>query len=97
MTGTVPAPWTGGYVADALDVRIHSDPASAVAVEELVGLALRRNPKRAHLLVSTVLAKHIPTEPGLVVAAGELLGAFVARKLAGDAAAEVPGHDAGAG
>lgn len=73
--------WQGSYVADALDVRIHSDPSSAVKVEDLVGLALRRNPKRAHLLVSTVLAKHIPTEPALVVAAGELLGAYVANAL----------------
>ncbi|WP_425864057.1 phosphoribosyltransferase domain-containing protein [Arthrobacter sp. TWP1-1] len=73
--------WTGGYVANALGVAIHSDPASAVAIEDLVGLALRRNPKRAHLLVSQVLAKHVPTEPALVIAAGELLGAFAAKEL----------------
>ncbi|MEO6530690.1 MAG: phosphoribosyltransferase domain-containing protein [Specibacter sp.] len=73
--------WSGGFVADRLNVRIHSDPGSAVAVQDLVGLALRRNPKRAHLLVSNVLAKHVPTEPALVIAAGELLGAFVARQL----------------
>ncbi|MHA7304378.1 phosphoribosyltransferase domain-containing protein [Arthrobacter sp. TMN-49] len=73
--------WGGGFVAEQLNVHIHSDPASAVAVQDLVGLALRRNPKRAHLLVSTVLAKHIPTEPALVIAAGELLGAFVAKQL----------------
>lgn len=73
--------WSGGFVADQLNVAIHSDPSSAVAIEDLVGLALRRNPKRAHLLVSRVLAKHVPTEPGLVIAAGELLGAFVAACL----------------
>lgn len=73
--------WSGGFVAEQLDVSIHSDPASAVAVQDLVGLALRRNPKRAHLLVSQVLAKHVPTEPTLVMAAGELLGAGVAREL----------------
>lgn len=73
--------WSGGFVAEQLDVSIHSDPASAVAVQDLVGLALRRNPKRAHLLVSQVLAKHVPTEPALVMAAGELLGACVAREL----------------
>lgn len=93
MTAT---PWAGGFVSDSLGVRIHSDPASAVPIEELVGLALRRNPKRAHLLVSTVLAKHIPTEPALVIAAGELLGAFVAQELAEDVVTAVPGHDAGA-
>lgn len=74
--------WTGDFVSAQLGVSIHSDPAGFVAVEDLVGLALRRNPKRAHLLVSTVLAKHIPTEPALVVAAGELLGALVAAELA---------------
>ena len=47
-----------------------------------MGLALRRNPKRAHLLVSRVLAKHVPTEPGLVIAAGELLGLLVCQELA---------------
>ncbi|WP_104086821.1 phosphoribosyltransferase domain-containing protein [Arthrobacter sp. GMC3] len=82
MSGPSPAPWSGSFLASALGIRIHSDPASAVAVEDLVGLALRRNPKRAHLLVSQVLAKHIPTEPALVMAAGELLGAFVAQALA---------------
>ena len=42
-----------------------TDPGrSVLPVKALVGLALRRNPKRAHLLVSRVLAKHVPTEPG---------------------------------
>lgn len=82
-------PWRGGFVADRLGVTIHSDPSSAVPVEDLVGLALRRNPKRAHLLVSTVLAKHVPTEPALVTSAGGLLGAFVAHELLS--------HDAGSG
>ncbi len=84
------SPWRGGFVADRLSVTIHGDPASAVAVADLVGLALRRNPKRAHLLVSTVLAKHVPTEPALVMAAGTLLGGFVARALKTDDAG--PGH-----
>lgn len=74
--------WTGAFVAGQLDVQINTAPDSAIAVQDLVGLALRRNPKRAHLLVSNVLAKHVPTEPALVMAAGTLLGAFVARELA---------------
>jgi pyrimidine operon attenuation protein/uracil phosphoribosyltransferase len=53
-------------------------------VEQLVDLALRRNPKRAHLLVSRVLAKHVPTEPGIAVAAGLLLGLVVRRDLIGE-------------
>ncbi|HET6257871.1 MAG TPA: phosphoribosyltransferase domain-containing protein, partial [Pseudonocardia sp.] len=36
----------------------------------LLGLALRRNPRRAQLLVSRVLGKHVPTDPRLVRAAG---------------------------
>lgn len=50
---------------------------SLLPVTSLVGLALRRNPKRAHLLVSRVLAKHVPTEPGIATAAGLLLGLLV--------------------
>ncbi|MBT2568667.1 phosphoribosyltransferase domain-containing protein [Arthrobacter sp. ISL-85] len=50
-------------------------------VTALVDLALRRNPKRAHLLVSRILAKHVPTEPGIAVAAGLLLGLQVRHAL----------------
>ena len=49
----------------------------------LLGLALRNNPRRAQLLVSRVLGKHVPTDPRLVRAAGLLLGALVADALAG--------------
>ncbi len=50
-------------------------------IGDLVGLALRRNPKRAHLLVSTVLGKHLPVDPNVVVAVGRLLGELVAEQL----------------
>jgi Phosphoribosyl transferase (PRTase)/Phosphoribosyl transferase/PELOTA RNA binding domain/TRSP domain C terminus to PRTase_2 len=72
---------------------LHTDPAARFAewgfavspssvpsllpITSLVDLALRRNPKRAHLLVSRVLAKHVPTEPGIAMAAGLLLGLLV--------------------
>ncbi|MCU1406336.1 MAG: hypothetical protein JWQ43_2639 [Glaciihabitans sp.] len=76
------APWTGGFVRDSLGITIHTDvERSLVPVEQLVGIALRRNPKRAHLLVSTVLAKHVPTPPGLVIAAAELLGLLAGDEL----------------
>lgn len=76
------APWSGSYVTDALGVDVTSDPGTSVLpVKALVGLALRRNPKRAHLLVSRVLAKHVPTEPGIVTSAGRLLGLLVRREL----------------
>ncbi|MFE2522629.1 phosphoribosyltransferase [Streptomyces sp. NPDC059382] len=56
-------------------------------LEELLGLALRRNPKRAHLLVSRVLGKHVPQSPAVVHGAGYGLGQRV-RELLGDAAAD---------
>jgi len=49
----------------------------------LLGLALRNNPRRAQLLVSRVLGKHVPTDPRVVHAAGLLLGALVADALGG--------------
>ncbi len=55
-------------------------------VRNLVGLALRENPKRAHLLVSRVLGKHIPQRPGTVYGTGFDLGRRV-RALLGDEAA----------
>ncbi|MFJ4264651.1 phosphoribosyltransferase domain-containing protein [Paenarthrobacter nicotinovorans] len=78
MSQTATAQWSGTYITETLDVRISTDtPNSLIPVEALVGLALRRNPKRAHLLVSTVLAKHLPTEPSIATAAGRLLGLLV--------------------
>jgi len=76
-------PWRGRWVADALDLTIDSDPGSLLPVIDLVGLALRRNPRRAHLLVSTVLGKHLPADPRLVYGAGRLLGLLVAGRLGG--------------
>ncbi|MEU5270495.1 phosphoribosyltransferase domain-containing protein [Streptomyces hygroscopicus] len=55
-------------------------------LRELLGLALRRNPKRAHLLVSNVLGKHVPQRPATVYGAGVRLGRRV-RELLGDEAA----------
>jgi hypothetical protein len=51
---------------------------------EQVGLALRFNPRRAHLLVFAALGKYVPTHPGSVCQAGTTLGRQVARCL-GDA------------
>ncbi|HEV7629227.1 MAG TPA: phosphoribosyltransferase domain-containing protein, partial [Streptomyces sp.] len=71
--------WSGQWVAERLDVRL-----SGEGLQELLGLALRRNPKRAHLLVSRVLGKHIPERPGTVYGVGLKLGRRV-RALLGDA------------
>ncbi len=65
--------WTGQWVTDRLDVRLDGDP----ALRDLLGLALRRNPRRAHLLVSNVLGKHVPQPPATVHGAGLALGARV--------------------
>lgn len=77
--------WQGEFVSDKLDVKINNKNQN-INIEDLVGLALRRNPKRAHLLVSKVLGKHIPASPGLIVAAGQLLGAKAYNALGGHVA-----------
>ncbi|MEC3958177.1 phosphoribosyltransferase [Nocardia sp. CDC153] len=51
-------------------------------IEDLVEPGLRRNPRRAHLLVSTVLGKHLPTDPHRVLDAGNRLGDLVSEVLA---------------
>ncbi|MGW4353515.1 phosphoribosyltransferase [Nocardia sp. NPDC004582] len=51
-------------------------------VDTLVEPGLRRNPRRAHLLVSTVLGKHLPTDPRRVLDAGNRLGDLVLDLLA---------------
>lgn len=47
----------------------------------LIQPGLRRNPRRAHLLVSTVLGKHLPTDPRVVLGAGNRLGDLVRETL----------------
>ncbi|MFI0819659.1 phosphoribosyltransferase [Streptomyces sp. NPDC021098] len=74
--------WSGQWVADRLGVRLDGDG----RLPELLGLALRRNPKRAHLLVSNVLGKHVPQRPAAVHGVGVRLGQRV-RALLGDEAA----------
>lgn len=83
------APAGVGSVVDRLGVRLHPGGGSTDATQ-LLGLALRRNPRRAQLLVSRVLGKHIPTDPLLVRAAGLLLGGLAADALAGRPARELP-------
>ncbi|MFC8265549.1 phosphoribosyltransferase [Streptomyces cinereoruber] len=71
--------WTGTWVAERLGVELIGDE----ELPALLGLALRRNPKRAHLLVSGVLGKHVPRHPSVVYGAGLDLGRRV-RTLLGD-------------
>ncbi|MDI3405866.1 phosphoribosyltransferase [Streptomyces cavernicola] len=71
--------WSGDWVAERLGVELDGDE----RLRGLLGLALRRNPKRAHLLVSHVLGKHVPQSPALVWRSGYDLGVRV-RELLGD-------------
>ncbi|TCK00684.1 phosphoribosyltransferase [Nocardia alba] len=61
-----------------------------LSIGALVQPGLRRNPRRAHLLVSTVLGKHLPTDPRVVIGAGNRLAELVREKL-GDREAVVLG------
>lgn len=80
--GEGPGEWPGEWVARRLAIDVTGDE----ALRGLVGLALRRNPRRAHLLVSTVLGKHVPQRPGTVYGTGMALGRLV-RDALGEAAA----------
>ncbi|WP_133909776.1 phosphoribosyltransferase [Streptomyces sp. NBC_00582] len=75
--------WSGTWVAERLGVELVGDD----TLRDLLGLALRRNPKRAHLLVSHVLGKHVPQSPSVVYGHGVALGRRV-RALLGPEAAD---------
>ncbi|MFD6340933.1 phosphoribosyltransferase [Streptomyces sp. NPDC060131] len=72
--------WSGTWVAERLGVEL----AGGEGLRDLLGLALRRNPKRAHLLVSNVLGKHVPQRPGVVHGTGVELGERVRGLLGAD-------------
>jgi hypothetical protein len=61
-----------------------TEDATGAGLRGQVGLALRRNPRRAHLLVSRVLGKHLPVAPAVALGAG---AALAARARVGSAAA----------
>ncbi|MEQ8144077.1 phosphoribosyltransferase [Streptomyces sp. OP7] len=75
--------WSGTWVAERLGVELTGDE----RLPGLLGLALRRNPKRAHLLVSNVLGKHVPQVPSVVHGHGVELGRRVRELLGAEAAA----------
>ncbi|MBT8224144.1 MAG: hypothetical protein HKP61_17400 [Dactylosporangium sp.] len=93
--------WAGTWVTDRLGVRVAGAPPRGDraftdraftdrAFTDLAGLAVRRNPRRAHLVVSTVLGKHIPVHPATAVAAGHELGTRTAASVASSPAAATP-------
>ena len=69
--------------------QVFDDPCG-LGRERLAGLALRDNPKRAQLVVSRVLGKHLPVEPALARGAGHLLARLVADALGTTGPLEVP-------
>ncbi|GGS20385.1 phosphoribosyltransferase [Streptomyces griseoviridis] len=75
--------WTGTWVAERLGVGLVGDD----DLTGLLGLALRRNPKRAHLLVSHVLGKHVPQSPSVIYGHGLALGRRVRELLGAEEAA----------
>ncbi|MGW7205856.1 phosphoribosyltransferase [Streptomyces sp. NPDC054837] len=75
--------WSGTWVAERLGVELLGDD----TLTDLLGLALRRNPKRAHLLVSNVLGKHVPQSPSVVYGHGLTLGRRVRDLLGTEEAA----------
>ncbi|MEV5446585.1 phosphoribosyltransferase domain-containing protein, partial [Streptomyces sp. NPDC052644] len=78
--------WTGRWVAERLGVELSARGGDDEELRGLLGLALRDNPKRAHLLVSRVLGKHVPRSPAVVRGTGYELGRRV-RALLGEAEA----------
>ncbi|MEV4156192.1 phosphoribosyltransferase [Nocardia salmonicida] len=79
-------PTDGGFVA----LSAESVLTGALSIGALVQPGLRRNPRRAHLLVSTVLGKHLSTDPRVVIGAGNRLGDLV-REVLGEREAVVLG------
>lgn len=81
-TGARGGVWSGAWVRERLGVELVGDE----ELTGLLGLALRRNPKRAHLLVSNVLGKHVPQSPAVVHGHGFALGRRVRQLLGEDGA-----------
>ncbi|MCD2198185.1 phosphoribosyltransferase domain-containing protein [Actinomycetospora endophytica] len=73
-------PWLGVGVRDALGLVVGPDQ-EAEPLCAMVGLALRRNPRRAHLPVSLVLGKLVPVEPDRVRAVADRLARRVRDRL----------------
>lgn len=71
-----------GNPADGISLTDTGSSSSWTATQ-LVRPGLRRNPRRAHLLVSTVLGKHIPVDPEVVIAAGDELADLVHTAVGG--------------
>jgi phosphoribosyl transferase-like protein/phosphoribosyltransferase-like predicted ribonucleoside biosynthesis protein len=78
-------------VAARLGITVRVTPSfpGAARFANAVEVGLRRNPKRAQLLVSRALGKHIPVPVGQVLAAAETLGSRVREACGGRAPAVI--------
>ena len=82
MTAAATRP--ASLVTEALGIGVHVTPAAGAArFADALELGLRRNPKRAQLLVSRVLGKHIPAPACEVLEAAAMLGAAVREQCGG--------------
>ena len=90
--GVLPAP-ARAVVEQGLGLRwqVDADP-YGLGLDALVGLALRDNPKRAQLVVSRVLGKHLPVAPAGARHAGALLAGLVEAAIGAAAGPLVLGY-----
>lgn len=70
--------WNGNFVADSLNIEVPTDQPE---LKTLLGMALRKNKKRAHLLVSTVLGKHIPVAPATAISSANIMADEITCKV----------------
>jgi len=75
---TIHTPWATGKFGFEI---AHLD--GDIPITDLVKPGLRRNPRRAHLLVSTVLGKHIASPPDQVIGAAHRLAERVRESITG--------------
>jgi hypothetical protein len=83
MNATAPHTLTG-TVTDLLDIDItvpDANPGDITAFTDLAGFAVRDNPRRAHLIVSKILGKHIPVPPQTILDGGYRLADAVTAVL----------------
>jgi orotate phosphoribosyltransferase len=75
--------WAGEFVQQALHLELPETSENSLNFKDVAGLALRDNPKRAHLIVSKLLGKHYPQSPYLIQASAMILANMVHAKANG--------------